>query len=246
MFGASIRIRIGAHVALLRHWGATDGASPRDSARPGFREALVIMVTTLLLVPVVGTAAGETGPPRAVLEQVVNVSDPLDAWLGGGQGTEGDLELARQTALPGVVVESGSPGQLVYRVPAAGGETAREALADSLSAYETARLELWGDLNRRLRFIPGLIEYLDLRISEAMGLPGSPVNATSPGGEPGSAGRGVQDDIAHWMAVRDELTRLRRSVVEPIWADAPVQLRLDEIDRVLDDRFWAAMTAGHA
>ena len=232
-------------MALLRHWGATETPPRSGSARPGLREVLVTAVAALLLVPVVDTAAGETRLPTVVIEQTVTVSDPLDAWLGGASGTEGDLELARETSLPGVTVLPGSRGQLLYRVSLADDEAARAALAGSLSAYETARLELWSDLNRRLEFIPGLVGYIDLRIAEARSLleeaTPDPATGTAAGGP-----RAVEADIETWTAIREELTRLRRTVMEPIWAGVPVRRRLEEIDRALDDRFWATMSAGRA
>ncbi len=234
-------------MALRRHWGANDSISARGSARPGMGEVLVIAVATLLLVPVVGTAAGETPSPVAVIEQTVTVTDPLDAWLGGGPGTDGDLQLARETSLPGVTVVAGGPGELVYRVSATDADSGRAALAGSLSAYETARLELWSNLNRRLDFIPGLVEYVELRIAEELALL-EDLSAHSPEGTMTSPARvqSLETEIRNWVAIRDELTGLRRTVMEPIWAEAPVRRRLEEIDRVLDDRFWAAMSVGRA
>lgn len=92
------------------------------------------------------------------------VTDPVDGWLDGTGGLEADLDLATAVAPETVVVEIGDDGMsLEFRVSSGSSETNQTLLAQSLAAYEARRSNLRTELQRRLEFLPALVEVAAVR-----------------------------------------------------------------------------------
>ncbi len=184
----------------------------------------VFLILMTMAFAIVLTGIGRPADGQASASAIVQISDPVDSWLGVGGDTSGDLVLARTVA--GSVQVSISEVGLEFT---AGGSTATDAqhsLATALAAYEAARVDLRIGLTERLDVVPALEAFVAQRRAVA----------TTP----------AQDSpvgVAELGSIQEQLASLPQSRLAPLWQTTPVAERLSRIDSVLASAFWDVATS---
>ena len=126
------------------------------------------VVTMVVLALVMSGAVGATLIRQSSIDSTASarlvITDPVDGWLDGPGGLEADLELAAAAVPEAVVVRIGRDGRsLEFKASGGSSATNQTLLAQSLAAYEVKRSNLRAELERRLEFLPALVEVAAVR-----------------------------------------------------------------------------------
>jgi hypothetical protein len=184
----------------------------------------VFLILMAMAFTIVLTGMGRPADGQTSASAIVQISDPVDSWLGVGGDASGDLVLARTVA--GNVRVSISEVGLEFTADGTDATEAQHLLATALAAYEAARTELRIGLMERLEVVPGLEEFVVQR--RAL------VNRSS--SDPPL-------DAEELSSIEQKLASLPQSTLAPLWQTTPVAERLSRIDRVLASAFWDAATS---
>jgi len=179
----------------------------------------IFLILMIMAFAIVITGVGRPTDGQASASAIVQISDPVDSWLGVGGDASGDLVLARTVA--GSVGVSISDVGLEFTAAGSDASEAQLSLATALAAYAAARTELRLGLTERLDVVPALEAFVAQRralvTSSPLVPPVDPVNLSS---------------------IEEQLASLPQSTLAPLWQTTPVSERLSRIDSVLSGAFW--------
>lgn len=135
----------------------------RAERTPRHDIALLVLVVGLLVIMVSVTLVRQGRLDASAVADIA-IADPIDGWIGGAGGLDGDLELAQGIAGDGVSVRISETGDaLVFKAVGSDSQTNQRSLAQVLATFEAARQELRDQVEARLDYLPSLERLADRR-----------------------------------------------------------------------------------
>lgn len=191
----------------------------------------------------VGAAQATVAPSHHEVAAIVPVIDPVDGWLGGTAGIEGDIALAHSVTTTHTTV-SNDGSALRFEATGRDRSAAEIHLTEVLRAYEAARDELRRGLDVRLELLPSLAGYAEQRsltIDQVVAALDGRLGDVSE-----RAPAELRAERAAALAASDQFRERRGVLLEfsatlgPVWTSTPIETRLDRLDELLDEAFWFA------